>query len=550
MIEAVDGRELPPEVPEYDRVERRKRYAYDLIPNEIACALSHRKALRAFLDSEADYAVVLEDDALLAEHFSEGIRELTQRLHGWEVAKLYTDDGGKLYSLGDEGGAGAALQAVFPKKVVWVAVGWLYTRRAAQQVWEALAHFHLPADCQIGHTLLLQGIPTIGVSPSLITTADPYNEQSTIDPTGDRRSGLGARRSLLQYWRYRWRVVRVGRAKKRMMRLMRSRLSSFPMVAAEQCCRVPLAFASDDKGCLMLGIALYSLLLSQRPDTRYAIYILDDGISAENREMLRSLVQMRPCDIRFLPVGELLRAHEMRASSPWPRVAYSRMHLPELLAGEDRVLYLDVDILVMQDLQELYHAELGDNLAGVVYEQVTDDQRRRNGRLGLPPDALYFNSGVMLMNLARMRAEGLQEKLLAALSEHEGALSFPDQDALNICLQHRVLALHPRWNWPARHTQRTMLAQGSTWGEMGKEAALEAALHPGIIHFWGTPKPTQYNSIFQRKLYRRVWLQSPWRHVPYSGKGSLKQMLKRLKNWPKDIIARLRMRARLRREAR
>lgn len=224
FVEAIAGKDLPPHVPDYDREERRKRYSYDLTPNEIACVLSHRKALCAFLESKAEYAVIMEDDALLDPNIKEGVSEIIQQLHGWEAAKLYGDDEGVLYSLGDEVGSCAAVHAVFPRKILWSSLGWLYTRSAAQKLLEGMRTFTLAADAQIGHILLEQGIPCIGVSPYLISTSDPHNESSTIDTSEQQRADQKRRRSLLQYLRYRLAVFRISRAKMSMVRLMRQRL--------------------------------------------------------------------------------------------------------------------------------------------------------------------------------------------------------------------------------------------------------------------------------------------------------------------------------------
>ena len=222
FIAAVAGRDLPPDVPEYDKHKRIRTCAYDLTSNEIACTLSHKKALRAFLDSAAEYAVIMEDDALLSEHYKEGLHEIIDHLRGWEMVKLYTDDGGKLYSIGDEWSEGSYVQAVFPRKIMWVSVAWLYTRSGAQKLLSELNTFCLATDAQIGSIVLQRGIPVIGVSPSLIRTSDPENVNSTIS-TADAPRTPHARRTFLQYLRYRIGVIRTACAKKRMIRLMKQR---------------------------------------------------------------------------------------------------------------------------------------------------------------------------------------------------------------------------------------------------------------------------------------------------------------------------------------
>lgn len=219
MVEAIAGKDLAPLVPEYDPVERAKTFAYDLTPNEIACVLSHKKAIRFFLDSGAEYAVIMEDDALLAPNFVEGVYEAIRHISGWEMAKLNTDDNSKLYPTGDPGGT--YTRAVFPKKLLWVSVGWLYTRRGAERMLDALKSFSLPADVQFGHYVLERQIPTIGISPSLITSSDPHSEKSTLRDNRAPSPVPIRQRSLLQFIRYRLSVWGVSCGKLRMRRLLR-----------------------------------------------------------------------------------------------------------------------------------------------------------------------------------------------------------------------------------------------------------------------------------------------------------------------------------------
>lgn len=224
IVDAVAGKELDLQNQSYgyDRARRRRLFTHDLLPNEIACALSHRKALHTFLQSEAEYGVIMEDDAVIDPLFQAGISELINHLQGWEAAKLFTDDG-KLYPL-CRPFADAVVQPVFPKKLPWVAVGYLYTRKGAQAVYESMQRFWLPADAQIGHALLSQRIPTIGVSPGLIHSGDPDNTHSTLDATGARTAARPSR-SIFQYLAYRFSVLRTAWYKARMRKMMSRRIS-------------------------------------------------------------------------------------------------------------------------------------------------------------------------------------------------------------------------------------------------------------------------------------------------------------------------------------
>ena len=128
----------------------------------------------------------------------------------------------------------------------------------------------------------------------------------------------------------------------------------------------------------------------------------------------------------------------------YTEAASFRLLLPELLPEYDKIIYLDCDIIVRQDIGRLYaDTDLGDNWLGVVFEAPIEKQAERFRALGCDPDR-YFNSGFLVMNLKQMREERVSERLLEAC--RVPYLEFPDQDALNQVCQGRVLPLSPVWD--------------------------------------------------------------------------------------------------------
>ncbi len=121
-----------------------------------------------------------------------------------------------------------------------------------------------------------------------------------------------------------------------------------------------------------------------------------------------------------------------------------RLLLPELLPELDRIIYLDCDIIVRQDLALLWEKTcLGDNYLAAVYEAPIENQAEHIRAIGCDPQH-YFNAGFTFLNLAQMRSEGVAERLMDAC--RVPYLEFPDQDALNQVCQGRVLPLSPLYN--------------------------------------------------------------------------------------------------------
>ena len=221
IVEAVAGRALTPEQKAmYDVRKRESMYFTHLTPNEQACVHSHRKALRTLLESDADYAVVLEDDATLEPIFKEGIRYLIQNIPGWECCKLYTEPS-TLYPL-CKCLQGAPVQPVFPKKIPWGAIGYLYSRTGAQKILKHFDTFWLGADTQLADIMLKHSIPVIGVTPNLVSTLYVHNEQSDIDDGGQRYTPeQQTKRTATQYLMYRLSVISRAIGKWLMCRKMR-----------------------------------------------------------------------------------------------------------------------------------------------------------------------------------------------------------------------------------------------------------------------------------------------------------------------------------------
>lgn len=291
----------------------------------------------------------------------------------------------------------------------------------------------------------------------------------------------------------------------------------------------------------MLGIAIYSLLKHRAPSTYYVIYILDDGISESDREKIVSLQSPEECEIHFIPIGNLLKSNINVEIESWPRTTYARLFLPELIANENRVLYMDIDILVLADLSALIHTSEEEGIwAYVVFENQFEGHRKSS--LGIPDEFPYFNAGVMLMELEQMRANGFISICLNFMECNRKNLLYHDQDILNGVMYNKVKGLDPRFNWWEGYTRKVFSIKKDIWGiwgNLGKRKAQEAASSPSILHFFAKPKPTIYNYRYFAGVYRRIWLESPWRTHQPSGAHRYRCMLMHLLYLPYDIYVRI-----------
>lgn len=292
----------------------------------------------------------------------------------------------------------------------------------------------------------------------------------------------------------------------------------------------PVIFASDERGVQPLGVAIYSLLEVADASSVYEVYVLSNGISEQSRKRLRNLFAADHArhSLVFVDVSNLPALSELPATARWPVSMWARVFIPELLpAVSGKVAYLDIDILVCQDLRELFHTPLNGKAIGVVLEHPSHEGSHFNKRLDIPQMAPgYFNSGVMLMDMDVFRQQHLVEKIISFGKAHRDVLDCPDQDALNGALCENLQPIHHKWNWHDGLTR--LLLKRNAGARMSRGAALEvaveAALRPGILHYQGPNKPWHYTYRIERKRYADVMRRSGFGIYPLPGKTLKKQI--------------------------
>jgi lipopolysaccharide biosynthesis glycosyltransferase len=203
------------------------------------------------------------------------------------------------------------------------------------------------------------------------------------------------------------------------------------------------------------------------------------GLPRASAELLRRVVDAGGGRIRFHEIPGSALAGLPVVDQFTPAMWY-RIFLPELLPGVDRVLYLDSDTIAADSLDPLWTTDLGDHYLAAVTNIFQRNHLQRPAELGLSGPEVYFNSGVLLMNLDQMRRDGCSAALREYARAHARELEWPDQDALNVVLGERRLALHPRWN-----VMNSMFAFNAARRAFGRKALRDARSDPAIRHFEG-----------------------------------------------------------------
>ncbi|WP_052685369.1 glycosyltransferase family 8 protein [Lentzea aerocolonigenes] len=270
----------------------------------------------------------------------------------------------------------------------------------------------------------------------------------------------------------------------------------------------PIVCAIDDGYVEPLRTLMRSIAAAHGPAVgELRLVVLDQGLVPESAASIRRDAESLGLPVEIRPVPD---ADPGLPIGAWySKAIYGRMSIPDVIEDEPRVLYLDVDVLVLADLRPLLVRDLGGHPIGAARDPICPLIGHGPGMpgwraLGLPRGRPYFNSGVMLLDLARIRGSRLFERAREFLAEHPDKVHFFDQDALNYAADGDWHRIESRWNTFA------MSPRGPEYVHPCEDVnplagLIEDEKSAAVIHFAGRRKPWQeaYPASDLRDLYRR-----------------------------------------------
>lgn len=220
---------------------------------------------------------------------------------------------------------------------------------------------------------------------------------------------------------------------------------------------------------------------------KIAIWLLYSNISKTGLEKLKN--QVEKFEWRFSAVKIPEYIDRLLDGFPvlehFSKDMYYRLFLPWLLIDCDKVLYIDVDTMVRADIEKFYNNMPNDNSLLVAVPEM-DLRVRSEGKIRLDlDDCEYFNSGVQLLFLDKIRAvyklDDFTKKIVSIVNAY--TIQCPDQDVMNIVYKGRITAASKFWNY------------GATNSIVYKILHRKELKKAKIVHFTRSKKPWMNNYV-------------------------------------------------------
>ena len=251
---------------------------------------------------------------------------------------------------------------------------------------------------------------------------------------------------------------------------------------------------------------LYSLLASN-PTGRFSVYVMNSTLTEDDLAYARRIIGNRG-EIHLVRVAEDGLA-DAPTTDRYPREMYYRIFAAEYLPRElDRVLYLDPDMIINGSLGELYDMQMGTAFFAAASHIGSLLNFFNELRLDMDEESPYINSGVMLMDLQRLREEQDTDDVFDYIESHRGKLLLPDQDIISGLYGDRIIPLDPyRYNM----TERLYMLHRQSGGRMDLDYVRRTA---AVIHYCGRNKPWRQNYIGRLDVFYRKTVAALARDFP------------------------------------
>ncbi len=262
---------------------------------------------------------------------------------------------------------------------------------------------------------------------------------------------------------------------------------------------IHIALTFDDNFWAPAYATMRSVCLFTRRRADLVFHLCHRTLTPKHRADLEAITAEFPVELRWydLDASELFRdvAGRMPENKRLSNIVYARLMIDRLVGPDvQRVLYLDCDMLVRDNIEKLFDIDMeGKPIAAVrdsIGAFITARRDLKGNRDIFDIADPYFNAGMVLIDVGQWRVADIMGRMEQALKDGIMQRIYYDQDFLNLVFSNNWLILPWRWNTiDARHAHE--------------------GLDPAILHYTGEAKPWgilsgMLQSVAYARLYRHV----------------------------------------------
>ncbi len=210
---------------------------------------------------------------------------------------------------------------------------------------------------------------------------------------------------------------------------------------------INIAISTDENYAKYCIVTIVSVKETQKDFDKINVFVLSKNLSPKTQKLFQDLntenFKVKLIDISTIDVSSI--KIDIPRKRTLPDLTYCRVFIADILKDIEKILYLDCDVIVKDNLLPLWQTDLTNYYFAAVEDHCSESILKKHK---LSHKKHYFNSGVLLMNLKKWREGNAINKIISFVKKPYVTLKFHDQDILNFSFDDEdILFIDKKWNF-------------------------------------------------------------------------------------------------------
>ena len=276
-----------------------------------------------------------------------------------------------------------------------------------------------------------------------------------------------------------------------------------------------ICMISDDNYVMPTCVAIQSLIETNTNNISYCVHIIASELSNETNEIFKRLeCKNLKIDIIEVNASETFNNYHKFDDKSICVASISSLFkfmIADILSYLDKVLYLDGDIIIKSAIDDVFDVNVDNYYAAAVIDSGSIYYKHKYVQMVKN----YFNSGVMLLNLKKIREDNITT-ILCNKKKELNDTSLMDQNVFNLIFDNKVYLLPVKYNfmpvslerskekWTIDDINNVYNAKYKNKREFYKDAV--------IIHYSSKDKPWKNLDGVYSSEWISIYLKTPIKH--------------------------------------
>ena len=212
-----------------------------------------------------------------------------------------------------------------------------------------------------------------------------------------------------------------------------------------------ICLCADNNVVEYMSALIVSILKNSSQDEEFTFHIITSSMSEENKNYINDLKQIKKFQLKYYsPIHKekFIKWHTEKTTKKWPVEVFFKLDIPFILKDLDKVLYLDCDMIAVNNFKELFSFNIDNYVLAAIEDKFISNSHLK--KIKLNKSNTYFNSGLLLINIKYFNTMFPNDSSLEEIDKYLNTIKvveYPEQDIINAVFNKKIKRLDNKYNY-------------------------------------------------------------------------------------------------------